>query len=239
MNCLPILNPEYFYIVVFNYVSLFILIDKFLILLAFLLYHRPATMKNPTQSPFAVAGKLINSPYPLLNLLSHIFFFALGLTLGIILCFHYKSFSFNLQVTNGQFSIFTSQSLVDQQPPITTTSNDKKITNHDDEASETSHVVGWRGFLEPPTVTHGMSDQELLWRASMAPKIREFPFERVPKVAFMFLTKGPVILAPLWEKFFKGHQGLYSIYVHSDPSYNGSEPEGSVFHGRRIPSKVS
>ncbi|KAA8529128.1 hypothetical protein F0562_034073 [Nyssa sinensis] len=84
---------------------------------------------------------------------------------------------------------------------------------------------------------HDMNDEELLWRASMSPKILEYPFNRVPKVAFMFLTRGPVLLAPLWEKFFKGNEGLYSIYVHSDPSFNGSEPRNSVFHGRRIPSK--
>lgn len=75
----------------------------------------------------------------------------------------------------------------------------------------------------------------------MAPKIPEYPFKRVPKVAFLFLTRGPVLLAPLWEKFFKGHEGFYSIYVHSSPSFNQSEaePEGSVFYGRRIPSQVS
>ncbi|PKI31538.1 hypothetical protein CRG98_048073 [Punica granatum] len=71
----------------------------------------------------------------------------------------------------------------------------------------------------------------------MAPRIREYPFDRVPKIAFMLLTKGPVLLAPLWEKFFKGHEGMYSIYVHSSPSWNESEPEESVFYGRRIPSQ--
>ncbi|KAL0326976.1 UNVERIFIED_CONTAM: hypothetical protein Sangu_1775600 [Sesamum angustifolium] len=98
-------------------------------------------------------------------------------------------------------------------------------------------MVRWEEFLQPPTVMHEMTDQELLWRASMAPKIQEFPFKRVPKVAFMFLTRGPVVLAPLWEKFFKGNDGMYSVYVHSGSFFNGSEPEGSVFHGRSIPSK--
>ncbi|GAV80572.1 LOW QUALITY PROTEIN: Branch domain-containing protein, partial [Cephalotus follicularis] len=55
------------------------------------------------------------------------------------------------------------------------------------------------------------------------------------KIAFMFLTKELIPLALLWEMFFKG---LYSIYVHHHPSYNDSWPEDSVFHGRRIPSKV-
>ncbi|OIW10067.1 hypothetical protein TanjilG_32807 [Lupinus angustifolius] len=85
---------------------------------------------------------------------------------------------------------------------------------------------------------HNMSDEELLWKASMVPKIKEIPSKHhTPKVAFMFLTKGPVLLAPLWEKFFKGNEGLFSIYVHSSPYFNGTVPQSSVFHGRRIPSK--
>ncbi|PIA33357.1 hypothetical protein AQUCO_04100047v1 [Aquilegia coerulea] len=85
---------------------------------------------------------------------------------------------------------------------------------------------------------HNMKDDELLWRASMVPRIRQFPYKRVPKVAFMFLTKWEVALAPLWEKFFKGYEGLYSIYVHSHPSFNKSMPNDSVFHGRVVPSKT-
>ncbi|OIV90910.1 hypothetical protein TanjilG_16870 [Lupinus angustifolius] len=105
----------------------------------------------------------------------------------------------------------------------------EEILNH-------THMV-FKEFLKPPNVMHDMGEEELLWRASMNPKVPEYPFDRVPKVAFMFLTRGPIFLAPLWEKFFKGHEGYYSIYVHSDPSYNGSHPESPVFHGRRIPSK--
>lgn len=99
--------------------------------------------------------------------------------------------------------------------------------------------MGLEEFLKPPEVMHDMDDEELLWRASMMARIKKFPFQRVPKIAFMFLTKGPVYLAPLWEEFFKGNEGLYSVYVHSDPSYNHSSPEPPAFHGRRIPSKVS
>ncbi|XP_070666837.1 glycosyltransferase BC10-like [Malus domestica] len=94
-------------------------------------------------------------------------------------------------------------------------------------------------YLRPPKVFHDMNVSELLWRASMSPRILEYPIHLVPKVAFMFLTKGPVHLALLWENFFKGHQGLYSIYVHSSPSYEAaSHPESPVFHERRIPSQV-
>ncbi|KAL3529264.1 hypothetical protein ACH5RR_008586 [Cinchona calisaya] len=84
---------------------------------------------------------------------------------------------------------------------------------------------------------HEMTDEELLWRASMVPKIIEYPFERTPKVAFMFLVRGELPLAPLWERFFRGNEGLYSIYIHCLPSFHGTMPEGSVFHGRNIPSK--
>ena len=86
---------------------------------------------------------------------------------------------------------------------------------------------------------HSMTDEELLWRASFAPGVRRYPFRRVPKVAFMFLTRGPLPLAPLWELFFRGNEGLYSIYVHALPSYRANFTSESVFYRRQIPSKVS
>lgn len=88
---------------------------------------------------------------------------------------------------------------------------------------------------------HEMSDEELLRRAaSMSSRGGVLKEQRVPpKVAFMFLVRANLPFAPLWEKFFKGHQGLYSIYVHAHPnSYNQTTPQTSVFHGRRIPSKA-
>ncbi|EXB66899.1 hypothetical protein L484_019537 [Morus notabilis] len=95
-------------------------------------------------------------------------------------------------------------------------------------------------WIRPPSnLIHRMNDTELLWRASFAPRIRNYPFKRVPKIAFMFLTKGPMPLAPLWERFFKGHEGFYSIYVHSLPSFVPMFPSTSVFYGRHIPSQVS
>ncbi|KAJ1684930.1 hypothetical protein LUZ63_016320 [Rhynchospora breviuscula] len=90
---------------------------------------------------------------------------------------------------------------------------------------------------EPVSLMHNMSEEELLWRASFAPKISHVLSSRVQKIAFLFLTRGDLPLAPFWEEFFKGHDGLYSIYVHPDPAYNGLIPRNSVFFGRRIPSK--
>ncbi|XP_059659174.1 glycosyltransferase BC10-like [Cornus florida] len=162
--------------------------------------------------------KLFNAPFHFANLLSYFIFFAFCLNFGIIL----KNHLFNLRVT--QLSLSTSPP---SPPSIPATTG----------ASNNGTHIGPKEYVKPPRVKHDMEDDELLWRASMTPRIQEFPVKRVPKVAFMFLTRGPVLLAPLWEKFFKGHEGLYSIYVHSDPSFNESEPQNSVFHGRRIPSK--
>ncbi|CAL9158064.1 glycosyltransferase BC10-like [Musa acuminata AAA Group] len=94
------------------------------------------------------------------------------------------------------------------------------------------------GFVRPSHLLHEMSDEELFWRASMVPKVEEYPFRRVPKVAFMFLTRGPLPLSPLWEEFLKGHEDLYSIYVHTIPGYNLNVSQSSAFYGRQIPNKV-
>ncbi|KAF5193443.1 Glycosyltransferase bc10 [Thalictrum thalictroides] len=92
--------------------------------------------------------------------------------------------------------------------------------------------------VESSTLMHDMDDEELFWRASMVPKISSYPYEYIPKVAFMFLTKGPLPFGPLWEKFFKGYESHYSIYVHSHPDFKDAKtPKDSVFYNRRIPSK--
>lgn len=81
-------------------------------------------------------------------------------------------------------------------------------------------------------------DEELMARAA-ASAPREVPAGcMVPRVAFLFLTRWDLPMAPLWDEFFRGHRGLYNVYVHSDPAFNGSDPpETSAFYRRRIPSK--
>ncbi|MED6132818.1 hypothetical protein PIB30_022461 [Stylosanthes scabra] len=39
-----------------------------------------------------------------------------------------------------------------------------------------------------------------------------------PKIAFMFLTPGSLPFERLWDKFFQGHEGKFSVYVHSSKS---------------------
>uniref|UniRef100_A0A0A9DBT7 Uncharacterized protein n=1 Tax=Arundo donax TaxID=35708 RepID=A0A0A9DBT7_ARUDO len=98
---------------------------------------------------------------------------------------------------------------------------------------------GLERWTRPPArVRHAMTDEELLWRASFAPRVRGYPFRRVPKVAFIFLAHGPLPLAPLWERFFRGNEGRYSIYVHTMPAYRANFTSDSVFYQRQIPSKV-
>ncbi|GAV65865.1 LOW QUALITY PROTEIN: Branch domain-containing protein [Cephalotus follicularis] len=97
---------------------------------------------------------------------------------------------------------------------------------------------GLRDWTAPQDLWHSMTDEELMWRASMVPHIAEYPYNRTPKVAFMFLSRGRLPLAPLWEKFFKGHQGLYSIYLHASPEFTHEAPQSSIFYKRMIPSKV-
>lgn len=100
--------------------------------------------------------------------------------------------------------------------------------------------ISLQNLIKPPSnYMHTMNDSELLWRASVVPQIKEYPFKRIPKIAFMFLARGPLPLSPLWEKFFEGNEGLYSIYVHSLPSYSPDFSTSSVFYGRQIPCQVS
>lgn len=97
--------------------------------------------------------------------------------------------------------------------------------------------LSMKNFITPSNLMHGMSDDELFWRASMVPKKEEYPFKRVPKVAFMFMTPGVLPFWPLWDKFFKGHEGFYSVYVHTLPRYKINVSETSAFYNRQIPSK--
>ncbi|KAL5728919.1 hypothetical protein ACHQM5_001942 [Ranunculus cassubicifolius] len=95
-------------------------------------------------------------------------------------------------------------------------------------------------WIKPPyTPMHKMSDEELFWRATFVPRVKKYPFKRTPKIAFMFLTRGPLPLAPLWERFLKGHEGLFSIYIHTLPTYHANFTSSSVFYKRQIPSQLT
>ncbi|KAK1434449.1 hypothetical protein QVD17_00192 [Tagetes erecta] len=95
-------------------------------------------------------------------------------------------------------------------------------------------------FRFPTNVSHGMSDDELLWRASLVPENVHYPFHRMPKIAFLFLTRGPLPFLPLWERFFDAQDVIkYSIYIHTNPASNLRVEKSSVFYNRQIPSQAA
>ncbi|KAI4988957.1 hypothetical protein ZWY2020_036274 [Hordeum vulgare] len=118
------------------------------------------------------------------------------------------------------------------------------------ESQESGAAERW--WARPParSAWHNMSEEELLWAASFEPRAqhRRWPPgmpHRTPKVAFMFLTRGPLPLAPLWERFFNGtaaeggRERLFSVYVHTTPGFRLDFPPSSPFHRRQVPSKAT
>ncbi|KAM0921547.1 hypothetical protein ACQ4PT_006746 [Festuca glaucescens] len=109
-------------------------------------------------------------------------------------------------------------------------------------AEEVKEVERWWARPAARSTWHNISDDELLWAASFEPRR---PGPRRPsapgKVAFMFLTRGPPRLAPLWERFFNGSGGteLFSVYVHTTPGYCLDFPPSSPFHRWQVPSKAT
>ncbi|CAK7349695.1 unnamed protein product [Dovyalis caffra] len=176
--------------------------------------------------------RLQNGQMHFQNFFFYLLIFGCGLALGIAHTSYIRdiSFSFRLnQLSNNPSNTSLANS------SISSPSSSPFVAINENKTGR----IGLKEFLRVPNVSHDMNEEELLWRASMVPRLRNHPFQLVPKVAFLFLTRGPLPLAPLWELFFKGHQGLFSIYVHSNPSLNGiyTEEKTSVFYGRRIPSK--
>jgi len=180
-----------------------------------------------------------------------IFGFGFGLLIGITLTCCVKDFSFNFQIQKFQDPSFSLNPPPDfsPSPPILLSNITKTSYDRDNQTKvsikqnclpvSNNLTSNLEDLLKIPKAMHDMNEDELFWRASLAPMIQKTPFKQTPKVAFMFLTKGPVLLAPLWEKFFKGNEGLYSIYVHPSPFFNETVyNQSSVFYGRRIPSKV-
>ncbi|PIA63614.1 hypothetical protein AQUCO_00201154v1 [Aquilegia coerulea] len=82
-----------------------------------------------------------------------------------------------------------------------------------------------------------MTDEQLMRKASISPSAVEYKSDMPPKIAFIFLVRGGLPLGPIWEKFFKGHDNLYSIYLHSSHGHT-EVSNSSVFYQRMIPSKV-
>ncbi|CAJ1975867.1 unnamed protein product [Sphenostylis stenocarpa] len=68
----------------------------------------------------------------------------------------------------------------------------------------------------PPAPAREFTDEEIASRAVIrdilkAPAI----LSKNPKIAFMFLSPGSLPFEKLWDKFFQGHEGKFSVYVHA------------------------
>ena len=57
------------------------------------------------------------------------------------------------------------------------------------------------------------------------------------KLAFLFLTRGPMPMEPLWRRFFAWNTDAtqYNIYIHPPPGF--SYPVHSIFHGKEIQNR--
>ncbi|EPS62625.1 hypothetical protein M569_12166, partial [Genlisea aurea] len=77
---------------------------------------------------------------------------------------------------------------------------------------------GCRAFQKwlPPSLGRVLTDEELASRVVIRDILYMPPvLMGRPKIAFMFLTPGPLPFERLWDKFFQGHEGRFSIYVHA------------------------
>ncbi|XP_047306505.1 glycosyltransferase BC10-like [Impatiens glandulifera] len=159
-----------------------------------------------------------------LNKVSYFLFFIVGLSIGFTGSFYVKGFSLYLKSTFSYSFLPATFDPLFLQPKSPLQQLQPTLN-----APPTM-------IIEKENVMHSMEDKELFLRASsILPKI-DHKFG-VGKVAFMYLTRGPLPFSPLWEKFFRGNEGMYSIYVHPDPSYNESITQGNVFFGTRVPSQ--
>lgn len=167
------------------------------------------------------------------NLVLYSFLIGFGFGLGFILNFHIRNVSLNPQLFRLS-SLSSSSSL---SPPLQP-QPDKCVSLKEAVVLDDEGQKGRYSLVEPENVMHNMTEEELFRGAS---KNQETPLKMTKKVAFMFLARGKLPLAKLWERFFEGHRGLFSVYIHtSDPYYVDDDiPETSPFYRRRIPSKVS
>ncbi|GFZ05989.1 core-2/I-branching beta-1,6-N-acetylglucosaminyltransferase family protein [Actinidia rufa] len=95
------------------------------------------------------------------------------------------------------------------------------------------------------TLDDDLDDLALFRRAAIAlprPRPRR-PVSRLgttnpkPKIAFLFLTNTDLHFAPLWDRFFSGHERLYNVYVHADSATQVADHGGDVFSGRFIKAR--
>ncbi|MBA0703932.1 hypothetical protein Golax_016224 [Gossypium laxum] len=162
----------------------------------------------------------------LVQVLSFLVVFVAGIIIGLATSAHINTYF------SSQAQLFSTSTVTSFQ-----VSSNKANCNQTQAPCPEIDYLSMDAFIHPMNLTHKLSDDELFWRASMMPYKKEYPFPRVPKVAFMFLTRGPLPFMPLWERFFKDHEIFFSIYLHTPPDYYLNVSTSSPFYGRQIPSQ--
>ncbi|KAL0346891.1 UNVERIFIED_CONTAM: Glycosyltransferase BC10 [Sesamum calycinum] len=77
---------------------------------------------------------------------------------------------------------------------------------------------GCKGFKSwlPPKPARELTDDEIASRIVIREMLKMPPAISLnPKIAFLFLTPGALPFERLWDKFFQGHEGRFSVYVHA------------------------
>ncbi|KAL8153530.1 hypothetical protein V2J09_011290 [Rumex salicifolius] len=170
----------------------------------------------------------------IMRILAGLFIFVVGVVIGLISSSHVDHYITARAGLNAYRNNFIAAGPVSiDSNTIIQYSNCSTVQ----QPCEKVNCSGIGNIVQPRQLEHGLADDELLWRASLVPKIEKFPYHRVPKVAFMFLTRGPLPFLPLWERFFRGHRDQFSIYIHSLPGYYLNVSSESAFFDRQIPSQ--
>ncbi|CAI9294205.1 unnamed protein product [Lactuca saligna] len=166
--------------------------------------------------------------------------FVIGIVIGLASSSHVDRY-----FTSQPYNLNRGRESIPPNSPstssITQTTYDQKCTTSTDIVTNCvkDECLSMKSFLSQKNLNHNMTDEELFWRASLVPDKAHYPFDRMPKLAFMFLTRGPLPFIPLWERFFKGQDvRKYSIYVHTSPEFDLGVSNSSVFYNRQIPSQV-
>lgn len=70
--------------------------------------------------------------------------------------------------------------------------------------------------MEESTPYRELTDDEIYSRVVIREILNTPRLEsKNPKIAFLFLTPGSLPFERLWDKFFKGHEGRFSVFVHA------------------------
>ncbi|KAK6125437.1 hypothetical protein DH2020_040831 [Rehmannia glutinosa] len=166
--------------------------------------------------PIKSTEHLRNFRKMILNLsgrLFHLFLLIIGISIGIVSTLCLKSFSFSIPSLTFSVPISISNPLQPPPPPpqpenpppppplaSNGTSNNTIIYDVSNNLENNRTIFG---------LMHNMSDDELLLRASRVDQElpRNIKIVEQYKVAFMFLTPGPLPLAPFWDRFSQGIKG--------------------------------